>query len=261
MATVQNVLGAFPVKARDPPPEGQMAVPIQFTLTPAIFSSIQSLLLGSQSGGILMSQVVTLVIDNSASPYPTTVVHGATFASVTIPAFTESIVPTFSQTGNYYLSVSQATAPVGNVPIKITLLNYDRAVGSYSEIMPNTQQASSIYSFHGNVIASGNTPVIPIPSNFALVDLELMIPLLGAAAAGLVSADCILLSGATFDITSLYAPAIAPGAGPIATDKVSRRTFATPLYLPRGQIIQLNMNLNANCNVAHFVLNLSGFTL
>src|SRR5271166_5936242 len=110
--TVQNTTSAVPVRARKDPPEGQMAVPLSFAFTPSNYAFTNFYQLGGQSGGIMISQVVSLLIDNTASPYPTTVQHGVTNSTVTIPAFTEAIIPTFSSATSYPLSLAQATAPV-----------------------------------------------------------------------------------------------------------------------------------------------------
>src|SRR5208337_4964018 len=74
-------------------------------------------------------------------------------------------------------------APLTSFPVNVTLLNYDRGFGQYADIMPNTQQATSLYSGQG-LVSTTSTLVIAPTANYAIVDCELIIPAVTLTAAG-----------------------------------------------------------------------------
>src|SRR5208283_1574138 len=150
----QNVVAAIPVNAIDPPPEGQRAAKINVSLTPISFYNANQFQLNSQSG-LTLSQVCTLVIDNSQNSSPITVVHGALSQQVLVPQNTTTIVPTFSTKGYYFLSVAAITAPSQTLNIPITLLNYVRQGGQFSaQQNVNVQNAGAI-----DITVGGPTPI------------------------------------------------------------------------------------------------------
>src|SRR5208283_1666852 len=150
----QNVVAAIPVNAIDPPPEGQRAAKINVSLTPISFYNANQFQLNSQSG-LTLSQVCTLVIDNSQNSSPITVVHGALSQQVLVPQNTTTIVPTFSTKGYYFLSVGAIIAPTQTLNIPITLLNYVRQGGQFSaQQNVNVQNAGAI-----DITVGGPTPI------------------------------------------------------------------------------------------------------
>ena len=88
--SVQQTIGSVPIISRLPPPEGNMAAQLTFTLTPTQPNVATSLQLNSQ-GGLMMSQVLTLVIDNTKNGYPINVVHGALNENVQVAAGSTSL--------------------------------------------------------------------------------------------------------------------------------------------------------------------------
>ena len=134
MGTVQpGVRTALPVVARHTPPEGTRAASITATLTPASFFVTEQFALSDQSG-LMMTQVVTLLVDNTANTEDVFLTHGVLQQNLTVPAGADATVPTFSAQGYYPLSVTTASGlpPAGNLVIPIGLLNYERQQGFYS---------------------------------------------------------------------------------------------------------------------------------
>lgn len=123
--TIQNAQFAFPVTAKDIPPEGQMGIQIPYSLSPTNSVQAFSYALNSASG-FKLSQVVTLIIDNTQNPQSVSVIHGITGSTVQVPAGVEYIVPTFSNSGPYLLDIQTLTPPTSVCQTIITFLNYDR---------------------------------------------------------------------------------------------------------------------------------------
>src|SRR5208283_4033739 len=150
----QNVVAAIPVNAIEPPPEGQRAAKINVSLSPTAFYVAQQFQLNSQSG-LTLSQVCTLVIDNSQNTAPVSVVHGALSQQVLVPSQTTTIVPTFSTKGYYFLSVGAIIPPTQTLNIPITLLNYPKQGGQFSaQQNVNVQNAGAI-----DITVGGPTPI------------------------------------------------------------------------------------------------------
>lgn len=85
MGNYQNIIGAIPVVSLSPPPEGSAAAQVTYTLTPSLPAVSASYQLSSQAG-LAMSQIVTLIIDNSANLYPIEVTHGVLSEVTNVPA-------------------------------------------------------------------------------------------------------------------------------------------------------------------------------
>ena len=155
MGGYQQVIGSLPVRNVQPPPEGTMAAGLTFTLTSVEPSVTASLQLNSQ-GGIQLSQVVTLSIDNSDSPYAISVTHGVFNEVTTVPAYASIIIPTFSSQGGTYTLIVEAITPnsaplTSEIQVNIICMNYPRTPGSFG----NTTITS---------IAGGNQNVAPLVS-------------------------------------------------------------------------------------------------
>lgn len=150
--TLQNAQFAFPVTARNIAPEGQMGVQITYNLTTFDFAQTFSYQLNSPSG-FPLSQIATLVIDNTQNPGAISVTHGITNSTVNVPAGQEYIIPTFSNSGAYVLSIMQLTAPTQTVQTVITFLNYVRQA-DFGTAQQVTQGSSAIGSSTVNLISN-----------------------------------------------------------------------------------------------------------
>jgi hypothetical protein len=131
---VQNSFGSVPVQAVNPPPEGTMATQLSFLLTAEEPSIGQSLQLSSQSG-LMLSQVVTICIDNSDNIYAVSITHGVFNENTLVPAFSSIIIPTFSSKSNYPINVAAVLPPgavalTSNLQVNIIFMNYARTVRS-----------------------------------------------------------------------------------------------------------------------------------
>jgi len=271
-STVQpGVLNGTPIVARNPPPEGQMAVQLPVTLTPSIFATngLQQLSSG-QVGG--MSQVVTLIIDNTANNVPVTIVHGALNESVQVAANTQATVPTFSGQGYWPWQVFVPTAPAANVNVGLILLNYERSSGIYrqtSNTIQNTGENSSVlYSNNLSVSTTTDTlliPAGPVGSLWVFDSHEMIIEQLSANAAGPVSVYLTLQIGSGAGgivFNARYPSAESPGASvqnniPNAT----YRTWPQGLLINSNAAIYLRSQSLSNLEFASVTINLSGYNV
>jgi hypothetical protein len=257
--TVQNVQGAIPILARVPPPEGQMAAQVPLVFTPFQFNYSNTFQLNAQSG-LFLSQVVSLIIDNSGNPYPVQVTHGALQQTITVPGYTETIIPTFSARGFYSLEVGLLSVPVDAVSVNLILLNYERGVGAISETIPNTLQGSSLYSTVISFTGVSSSVFLP-PANYALIDIEMVLSYMYIPVAGAGQVLIIIFSDVSLPVTSLLASAYASTPGYQPCQFRTARQFSTPLYLPRGNNLTFSCTYIYNCNYVQGTLNVSGFTL
>lgn len=129
--TVQNVVGALPIINRRVPVEGDKAAQVTATLAPTDFFVSQIFQLSDQSG-LMMTQVVTLLVDNTAGNQDILVTHGVLQQKLTVPQGTQMIVPTFSAQGFYPLTVQAVAAPSAPFAVPMILLNYERQTGVYA---------------------------------------------------------------------------------------------------------------------------------
>lgn len=145
--TVQNVLGsATPVQALNPPPEGNQGVQLSYEFTPTGLLTQGQILQLNQPGGLALSQVVSLVIDNSQNPNSVTITHGAFNETVTIEAGGFQVLPTFSTKSFFSISLMIPAAPAQSFPVRVIFLNYDRQqfnIQSASQVVNNNIQAES----------------------------------------------------------------------------------------------------------------------
>ncbi len=128
VGTVQNVIGAVPVRYVNPPPEGPRALPVQVTLPIGV--TVAAKLLNLSDWG--MSQVVSAIIDNSLSDVDLTVTMGVTNANTTVPAFAIAVVPAFSNGPSFNMLVVASSLPDQIENIVITLLNFEKQPAIYS---------------------------------------------------------------------------------------------------------------------------------
>ncbi len=285
--STQNVVAAIPVNAIDPPPEGQRAAKIVATLTPIAFYSAQQFQLNSQSG-LTLSQVCTLVIDNSQNNAPIAIVHGALNQQVLVPANTTTIVPTFSTKGYYFLSVGAILPPTQNLVIPITLLNYPRQGGQFSSQQNvNVQNASAIditvggptpITIQNTVLNTGHNSSILLSiynssaavgtvsygtaatKNWTLDSLDFAIEFLQGTAAGLAQAGIQVLVGgiAVHSCYPVY-PFAAAGYIQGSVNMATHRTWPQGMTLNGVTAIQVKTASLSNLTSVGYRLNISGW--
>ena len=249
-----------------------MAVQLPVTLTPSIFATngLQQLSSG-QVGG--MSQVVTMIVDNTTNNVPITVVHGALNEVIQVAANTQATVPTFSGQGYWPWQVLATNgAPAMNLNPTLILLNYERSSGIYrqtSNTIQNTGENSSIL-YSGIQSPSGNitTTLVaagPAGSVWVFDSLEIVFEDIQNNVVGLC--DCLLQVGvnsaAPIILDTLY------GVANIEAANAGIGAFCFPSYRtwPQGLLINNNGNIfmkisNSNNVVGMDIrINLSGYNI
>jgi hypothetical protein len=142
---------AIPIVAKDPPPEGRNAVQITYNLTSAnpSFSTTYALataiggLVSVPQGGLGLSQVRCLVIQNTGNQFPLTVTHGALNQVEIIPPGATATLPTFSSYFNYEFGLS-VSGVSGSISVPVTFLNFERSQGIYN---PAAQQSQNYVQY------------------------------------------------------------------------------------------------------------------
>src|SRR5271166_4303887 len=126
--TVQNVLGAVPVRYKHDPPEGPKALPIQFVLAASVQVAAQLVDLS----GWQMSQVVSAIIDNTLSDVDIQVTMGVTNTVIQVPALAAAVVPAFSNGPSFNILIQAKESPIGGEQVTITLLNFEKQPSTWS---------------------------------------------------------------------------------------------------------------------------------
>jgi hypothetical protein len=275
--TLQNTTGSIPVTALDPPPEGTMATKLSFALTPVEPAANATLQLSSQ-GGLQMSQVVTLSIDNSNNQYAISVTHGVFNENVIVPAFGAVIVPTFSARGGSYSLLVAADVPSNGLlttilNVDIICMNYSRTPGSFgatnilSIIGGSGQNTTNLVNM--GVISPVNTQVTLRGSgNYILDSLDFFIEGIDAIAAGTFQLDWTIYAAfgglPNQPICSGFIIGTATAAGWISgaaiTSAVSR-TWVLGFGVQRNNSIVLDIspvNPAINIDAIYFRANISG---
>lgn len=265
MGAFQQAFGSVPVTNRTPPPEGTMAVQLTATLTELIPSIATTLQLNSQAG-LMLSQVITLCIDNTKNPLALNVVHGVLNETNVVPAYGYSIMPTFSGSGNYPINISTATAPDADTPIGITFLNYQRQSANFVNNQSSNANATGnfsgiLYGLGTQLISgTGATSLLP-QANYVITAIDFAIEWMTCTGAGGAQVGFDLsspafiatMSGACFATASqLVQPSMSPPVN---------LTFPAGLYVPRGGFINLNCTPFTNLNSVHCRVNIYGYTL
>lgn len=247
--TVQTIFGAIPVQTGEPP-EGKLTAGFAYTLTSIEPSLANSWALNSMSGGLRMSQVVTLCVDNSAGEYALSIVHGALNEKLIVPAFASVIVPTFSTKASYPINMAAVGDILPSIPLsfRIVLCNYARRPGSFSSVV-----ATSIVGTGQNsmVLASGvsdftftqvSFSVVP-PGNWVLDSIDIAIEGVHMSAIGPATINWSLvvtnLVQAIFIISSEVIIQSLP-AGWTAGRQIQRPFYVT---YPNGLMIPSNGSL------------------
>lgn len=187
VATVQNIpAGGSSIIAINPPPEGQQGAQVAYSFAPPGSSPITQTFQMSSAAGLPMSQVVSLCIDNTESPFPLTLTHGAFQEQVTVAAFGYLIVPTFSNKSPYQITLAlqvSGTLPTTPVNVTVVFLNYARQSSAFSgsslaATTPPVTMGSSAGQASGLVVFNsvGETIVFNIPyENWYLWDIDIFI--------------------------------------------------------------------------------------
>lgn len=183
-----------PVRYLAEPPEGRQSVRFAVTLTPLQPNVAQSFQLNSP-GGLSLSQVATLYIDNETNGVPVTVIHGVLNEAAIIPAHSTAIIPTLSNTSGYSVNVS-TPAISQNIVVSMTLYNYVRNPGSISNSISNSIVGVQNVSPLGVSVQQYTSPFQPFfdpimivfgvsgGGNFIFDSLEFQLDGIQAAAAG-----------------------------------------------------------------------------
>lgn len=195
--TVQNVLGgSASIISLNPPPEGTAGCQVTFTVDPTIGFVAQSFQM-SNAQGLSISQVVSLVIDNTANPCSITVQHGVMNEKTVVAALGLQIVPTFSNKGPFPITITLSPGlnalPSAPVAVAVSFLNYNRpsaSVGGSNGLAANAPAAlagvpftTGIQVFTSINSASG---LISGGETYYLYNLDLTIGSVTAIAAGAV---------------------------------------------------------------------------
>jgi hypothetical protein len=273
---IQNVIGSVPVSAKGQPPEGQMAAQLSFLLTPTEPSIAAALQLSSQSG-LMLSQVVTLAVDNSDNSYPVNVTHGIFNESTIVPAFGSVILPTFSSKSNYPINVA-AVIPAGqtgltiNVQVNIIFMNYARTPGSFGTTQSNCiigggQNVGPLLSGFISATAAGNYIILE-PGNYILDNLDIFCTNMASTVATnqalcewtLLSiqngVSLAVIASAVDVVAGAYSTTVGTPGG-VFTAPVSI-TWPQGLILPRGCLLVFQVITLENCT-AQYRFNGSGF--
>lgn len=270
---VQAINGSVPITNIQPPPEGQMAASLNVVLTPGNISFAQTFQLSSQNG-LQLSQVVTLVIDNSANAYPLTVTHGVLSEVVQVAALSTVVVPTFSgKAGGYPLAIVaiENAVPSINLDIDVIFLNFPRPPGTFSATSQSTiiatgQNTGILYS---GLVAIGlaTGPVqLTTNGNFILDSIDMAVEGMLGHAAGVGSVPYQLRGGLSANPISV----IIQSGQPVFTYPAAEwiqgggingpitRTWPQGLLLPRGVALwMVPVSLN-NVDEIIFRINISG---
>ena len=189
--TIQNVLGAVPVRYQIPPPEGPKALPIQFILGAA--QQVVAKLINLSDWQ--MSQVVSAIVDNSASDVDIQVTMGATNTVVQVPALAEAIIPAFSNGPSFNILILAKESPAGGEQIVITLLNFEKqpAIYSYAPIQVagnlNANITNAAIAVTGSVNANITNASIPVTGSVNANITNASIPVTGSVNANITNAS------------------------------------------------------------------------
>lgn len=270
MATLQNINAFVPVLALNPPPEGKRAASLTVTIGYAQTTFTQQIQLNAPSG-IMLSQVVTLIVDNTANPNPITVTHGALGQTAQVAGGAEFIIPTFSTSGFYSLTIVNAALVVTPVPIVIILLNYERqpnyvGYNQQSSVIINASLNNTLASQFITLSTVGQTqvllPALPSPQEYGLIELEITIVAVGATAAGQFFAEVYFVDqlGAVV-VAVVVALGMATAAGYIGGPWTTRRTFTQPLILAPGLSYEVRLVQLSNVSNVYITASMTGIQI
>lgn len=255
----------------DPPPEGYKGIAIPIMLSSGVeFSAFYQL---NAQSGLLMSQVQTICLDNTANSAPVTITHGAFSENFTVPPYTYSVFPTFTAVnGSFSVFINCEQ----NANIVLTLLNYVRQSSSSNTGSNGNSGLLLTYSLSGqpSFAAVNNATSFPstinlTPSGLIILDsLDMAIEQVTAKASGPYAIDVVLI---TLDglpsasIAEMYVTGNAASAGEIANPCAPiYRTWTNGLNCaqgnPSGTILQLIIGDAVAVNVSSITIrtNFSG---
>lgn len=186
--TIQATQGtAVPIQAVAMPPEGQRGIQQTYTFTPTGLLTTGAVLQLNQPGGLALSQVVSLCIDNTQNPNSITVTHGVFQETITVAAGGFQVVPTFSTKSTYSILLTLPAAPSVNVPVSIIFLNYNRQQyniqSNGSQVSNNSQQSEALASQFFDNSSHSIVVLNPVPDAYYLItDFDIVVSGLEAGA-------------------------------------------------------------------------------
>lgn len=271
MGYQQTVIGAIPVVNVLPPPEGTAAAQVTYTLTPSLPAISASYQLSSQAG-LNMSQVITLIIDNSENLYPIAVTHGVLGEVTIVPAGAKVITPTFSNRSTYPITIKAASSitPSSNLTVNVAFLNYFRAaanVGSNlqsSPIASGLNSTSTIFTGITKITANGIYVLTPTAGNFIIDSLDFAAEVGTATGSGECTALVQLSASDLYPIAQIFPTANFSAAGQFGMAQYSApvsKTFPFGLITPRNNAIFLDVTLYSGYSSLYVRTNLSGWTM
>jgi hypothetical protein len=159
----QNVIGSVPIANVEKPPEGTKGSALTYTMTPTDYVRYENFSLWAD---FALSQVMSLVIDNTQSNISVQVTAGPLGQIIVVPANTGMIVPTFCSQSTFSMIVELIAAPMTDQTVVISLLNYDRAAATWgSDITKIPVSRASLSNYNAAVSLNPLLPDLLIPSN------------------------------------------------------------------------------------------------
>lgn len=265
MGTVQpNVLGSTPIVNNSPPPEGQYAVLLSFPFSAAGWTSAQQLQLNAPGGGIALSQVASILIDNTGSLIPLAVIHGAMSTTTHCPAGMAMLVPSFSNRAPYQLIVSLASPPPAGVTMTptITLFNYANNTAQWG--LAQSQGATELCADVTEISGNGTTTVVAAPPTgyWILYTLDFAIEFaISTATSG--SAYCLFTCSVAGTTLFQNEPAYNSTASNVLVQGVDLSwpvslTWPNGFLCPEGAAVELVVSGYTNIGAVTYRLNISG---
>lgn len=268
MGIVQNVIGSTPIINIQPPPEGQHALTIQYQIT-GIVPMITEFYQLNALGSFALSQVCTLLIDNSLNLYPIAIIHGALNTLTNVQAGGQTIVPTFSNNGPYAIQIAAAgnITPASTLTVNITFMNYFVPSSSFTNAPLNSVVVTGLNStlLYSSFNTITNLLLAVSAGNYVLTELEMFVENIVPVSTGLTAA---YISVGTF-LNSVFNPiaSMRPGFNATGTAAVAGSQISAPVnlqwgngfLLPRGAAIYWGLTSSTNISTVVGRLNLYGY--
>lgn len=286
--TIQNVVAALPVSYKRIPPEGEKVIPIALQLGPSVLT--YSTILNLQS--LLVSQIVTAIIDNTQSDVEIICQFGVANTYVTVPPASGLIVPVFSNGPAFNILITAATIPAQTELINLTFLNFDKPSSDWGTLSANITNASlniggsvnanvtnailnsqntiintgfnssPLYSAVINPTGNSNTTLVAAPANnFILDSYDIACEAIVGTAAGLSTLTLALKCGGVAIHSSFVPLNVASNGQLINSSQYSAtyRTWPQGLITASGAPLILAVGDWNNLNSAYIRINLSGY--
>ena len=190
-----------------------------FTFGPSITTASAAYQMFAQAG-LFLSQVVTLLIDNTMNSAAVTVTHGVLNIATSVDAGQAALVPTFSNTGPYNVVIQCLSTPTDTGYTTLTYLNYEKNPTSWSLTAAQASQTpGALYSAEVDITANGTTLILP-NGQYSISSIELSLISVTATSSGTYRGTFTLKQGSTnigsiaynFNSTgaNIYNPTVSP---------------------------------------------------